>query len=76
MSNRRNFSAELRAEAVKLVVSSGRPVAQVTPEMGAVEGTLGNWVRVWKEEHPMPGRRTRARSSGPNIRPCSPRMAN
>jgi len=61
MSNRRKFSAEFRAEAVELVVSSGRPVAQVAPEIGVVEGTLGNWVRVWKEEHPDAG----AKDSGP-----------
>ncbi len=41
MSNRRNFSAEFRAEAVELVVSSAWPIAQVGPEIGVVEGTLG-----------------------------------
>jgi transposase len=55
MSNRRKFSPEFRAEAVQLVISSGRPVAQVAPEIGVVEGTLGNWVRVWKNEHPDAG---------------------
>ena len=61
MTNRRKFSAEFRAEAVELVVSSGRPIAQVAPEIGVVEGTLGNWVRVWKEEHPDAG----AKDPGP-----------
>lgn len=55
MTNRRKFSTEFRAEAVELVISSGRPIAQVAPEIGVVEGTLGNWVRVWKEEHPEAG---------------------
>jgi len=55
MSNRRKFSAEFRAEAVEVVVSSGRPIAQVAPEIGVVEGTLGNWVRTWKAEHPDAG---------------------
>ena len=55
MTNRRKFSAEFRAEAVELVISSGRPIAQVAPKFGVVEGTLGNWVRVWKEEHPEAG---------------------
>ena len=45
----------LATEAVGLVISSGRPIAQVTPEIGIVEGTLGNWVRLWKEEHPGAG---------------------
>ena len=49
------ISAEFRAEAAELVISSGRPIAQVAPEIGVVEGTLGNWVRVWKEEHPEAG---------------------
>jgi len=61
MSNRRKFSAEFRAEAVELVASSGRPVAQVAPEIGVVEWTLGNWVRAWKEEHPDVG----AKDPGP-----------
>jgi transposase len=51
MTNRRKFSTEFRAEAVELVISSGQPIAQVAPEIGVVEGTPGNWVRVWKEEH-------------------------
>ena len=34
----RKFSAEFRVEAVELVISSGRPVAQVAPEIGVVEG--------------------------------------
>jgi transposase len=52
MSNLCKFGAEFRAEAVELMVSSGRPIAKVAPEIGVVEGTLGNWVRVWKEKHP------------------------
>lgn len=55
MSNRRKFSPEFRTEAIQLVISSGRPVAQVAPEIGVVEGTLGNWVREWKNEHPDAG---------------------
>ncbi len=61
MSNRRKFSAEFRAEAVELVVSLGRPIAHVAPEIGVAEGTLGNWVRVWKEERPDSG----AKDPGP-----------
>ena len=55
MTKRRKFSAEFRAEAVELVISSGRPVAQVAPEIGVVEGTLGTWVRTWKDAHPEVG---------------------
>ena len=46
MSDRRKFTPQFKADAVALVLSSGRPVAQVASEIGVVEGTLGNWVRV------------------------------
>ena len=36
MTNRRKFSTEFRAEAVELVISSGRPIAQVAPEIVVV----------------------------------------
>lgn len=48
---RRRFSAEFREEAVKMVVETSRPVAQVARELGIVEGTLGNWVNGWRREH-------------------------
>jgi len=56
MSDRRKFTPQFKADAVALVLSSGRPIAQVAPEIGVVEGTLGNWVRMWKEEHPEAGK--------------------
>ena len=52
MTDRRKYSAQFKAEAVELVISSNRAIAQVAPEIGVNEGTLGNWVRAWKEEHP------------------------
>ncbi|MFI9082376.1 transposase [Streptomyces sioyaensis] len=48
---RRNFTPEYREEAVKLVIESSRPVAQVARELGLVEGTLGNWVDAYLREH-------------------------
>ena len=48
---RRRYSPEFRAEAVKLVVSSSRPIAEVARELGLVEGTLGNWVNAYRREH-------------------------
>jgi transposase len=56
MADRRKFALQFKADAVALVLSSGWPVAQVAPEIGVVEGTLGNWVRAWKEEHPETGK--------------------
>ena len=55
MSSRRKFSTEFKAEAVELVISSDRPIAQVAVDIGVNEGTLGNWVRSWREEHPEAG---------------------
>jgi len=40
---RRKFTPEYREEAVKAVIESSRPIAQVARELGIVEGTLGNW---------------------------------
>lgn len=55
MSSRRKFSPEFKAEAVELVISSGRSVVQVAGDIGVNEGTLGHWVRLWREEHPDAG---------------------
>jgi len=49
--SRRKFSPEYRDEAVKRVIESSRPIAQVARELGIVEGTLGNWVAAYKREH-------------------------
>lgn len=49
--NRRNFSPEFKDEAVKLVIETSRPIAQVARELGIHEGTLGNWVNAYRREH-------------------------
>lgn len=49
---RRRFTPEFKAEAIKLVNESGRPVAEVARDIGVNEGTLGNWVNLWRVEHP------------------------
>jgi transposase len=49
--NRRNFSPEFKEEAVKLVIETSRPIAQVARELGIHEGTLGNWVNAYRREH-------------------------
>ncbi len=51
MEKRRKFSAEYRDEAVKMVIESGRPIAQVARDLGIVEGTRGNWVATYRREH-------------------------
>jgi len=48
---RKKYSPEYREEAVKLVLDTSRPIAQVARELGLVEGTLGNWVNTYRREH-------------------------
>ena len=40
---RRRFTAEFKAEAVGLVASSGKPLAQIARELGINEQVLRNW---------------------------------
>jgi transposase len=48
---KRNFTPEYREQAVKSVIETSRPIAQVAKELGLNEGTLGNWVSVYKRDH-------------------------
>lgn len=41
---KRVFTPEYRAEAVALVLSSNKPIAEVARDLGIGESTLGNWV--------------------------------
>jgi transposase len=45
------YSPEYREEAVKLVIETSRPVAQVARELGVQEGTLSNWVSIYRRAH-------------------------
>src|SRR3954462_2868691 len=38
----RKFDADFKHGAVQLVFETGKPIAQVAPELGINEGTLGN----------------------------------
>jgi transposase len=42
---RREFTAEFKRDAVELVRTTGRPIAQIARELGIYDSTLGNWVR-------------------------------
>ena len=43
------YPAEFRREAIALVKSSGRPVAEVARSLEIAEGTLWNWVKADRE---------------------------
>jgi len=40
------YPSEFRREAVALVKSSGRPIAEVARSLSIAEGTLWNWVKL------------------------------
>ena len=42
--SKRAYSPQFRAEAVQLVVVSGRPITHVAKELGIVDQILGVWV--------------------------------
>lgn len=48
---KRSFSPEFREDAVKMVIDSSGPIAQVARELNIGEGTLGNWVGTYRREH-------------------------
>lgn len=48
---RRKFSKEYRDEAVKMVIETSRPIAEVARDLGLNEGTLGNWVATYRRGH-------------------------
>ncbi|GAB3551982.1 hypothetical protein GCM10027404_21910 [Arthrobacter tumbae] len=52
MPERKKYKQEFKDDAVELVISSGRPIAQVCVDIGINEGTLGNWVRKYRADHP------------------------
>ena len=47
---RRRFTAEFKAEAVRLVEESGGQIAKVAKELGIYDSSLGNWVRQARAE--------------------------
>jgi transposase len=43
--SRRQFTAEFKRDAVDLVRTTSRPIAEIAHELGIYDSTLGNWVR-------------------------------
>jgi len=52
--HRRRFSPQFKAEAVQMVMETGKPIAEVARDLGIHDGTVGNWVNAWRREHPEP----------------------
>jgi len=51
---RRRFSPQFKAEAVQMVIETGKSVAEVARDLGIHDGTLGNWVNSYRRAHPEP----------------------
>lgn len=49
-STRRAFTAEYKADAVRLVLDSGDSIAAVARQIDVHEMTLGNWVKKAREQ--------------------------
>jgi transposase len=77
---RRRFSPQFKAEAVQMVLETGRPITEVARDLGINEGPLGNWVNIWRRDNlePVPDlspvERARAKEMEDGIR--RPRMEN
>src|SRR3954466_1623784 len=54
VEQRRRFSPQFKAEAVQMVMETGRPIAAVARDLGIHDGTLGNWVNAYRCAHPEP----------------------
>jgi transposase-like protein len=50
----RRRSPQFRAEAVQMVIQTGKPIAEAARDAGASDGTLGNWVKAWRDANPEP----------------------
>jgi transposase-like protein len=44
----------VQGEAVQLVIETGKPIAEVARDLGVNDGTLGNWVKAWRNANPEP----------------------
>jgi transposase len=52
MSRGKSFSPEFREQAVRLVIEGPRPIVDVARELKVNEGTLSNWVRLYRDAYP------------------------
>ena len=50
---RMKYSPEFRELAVRRVIDESRPIVDVAREVSVLEVTLSNWVRVYRDQHPV-----------------------
>ena len=49
------FSKEFKEQIIAEVLEGSRPIAEVAKSYNLVPQTVGNWVRIWRKQHPDPG---------------------
>ena len=47
--DRRKFTPEFKAEAVELLINSGKPIAVIARGLGISDRTLGKWMKAAKK---------------------------
>ena len=53
MVQRRKYSLQFREEAVRRVIDVPSPIVDVAKDLNVHEGTLSNWVRQYRVDHPV-----------------------
>ena len=52
MTTRKKYTRKFKDEAVELFLASDLPITQVAANIGVKAGTLGNWIKKYREENP------------------------
>lgn len=52
MTTRKKYTRKFKDEAVELFLASDLPIAQVAAKVGVKAGTLGNWIKKYREANP------------------------
>lgn len=51
-TTRKKYSKKFKDEAVELFLASDLPIAHVASNVGVKAGTLGNWIKKYREDNP------------------------
>ena len=51
-TSRKKYTQKFKDDAVELFLTSDRPIVEVAESVGVKAGTLGNWIKKYRAEHP------------------------
>lgn len=51
-TTRKKYTQRFRNDAVELFLASDLPITQVASNVGVKAGTLGNWIKKYRQDHP------------------------